>query len=99
MTSIIFLTMQWKSYGTELVWLPYRFGTTQGCVNGDRIKIFGCTVALTLSVYSQKAPGTPSHNNSVFVCVFVSGIARRFRTAVCEGDLQGGRGHLLAGTG
>ncbi len=71
----------------------------QGCVNKDRIFIFGYTVALTLSVYSQKAPGTASHNNGVFVCVFVSGIARRFRTAVCEGDLQGGRGHLLAGTG
>lgn len=69
MTSIIFLTTQWKSYGTELVWLPYRFGTTQGCENNDRIFIFGRTVALTLSVYSQKAPGTASHNNGVCVCV------------------------------
>ncbi len=43
----------------------------QGCVNKDRIVIFGYTVALTLSVYSQKAPGTASHNNGVCVCVCV----------------------------
>lgn len=66
----------------------------------DQAGLEGQNAALSVSVYIQKkTPGTPSHNNGVFVCVFVSGIARRFRTAVCEGDLQGGRGHLLAGMG
>lgn len=73
--------------------------TKQGCVNDDTIFIFGCTVALTLSVYSQKAPGTASHNNGVFVCVFVSGIAGGFALLCVKVTSRGGRGHLLAETG
>lgn len=63
----------------------------------DQAGLEGQNAALSVSVYIQKkSPETTSHNNVVFV--LVSGVARRFRTAVCEGDLQGGRGHLLART-